>query len=475
MSRLIDPIARARTFAARRGGMADNAKLRKRVSRIERALSPLRSDRDTADDFTSFMDEVDEPPEASDETVGRVYLIRNNTADDVLNVGITAADGTPILVGLSTVSTGTALKFLWTSQITGLTSVAGVALDASGNIHSIDSGTGTKRLRKYNSSLVLQWTTLLGTGHQHAATDGTSDFVTRSTSGAPLVEKFLASTGVLGSPTSFGSGGTGNGQFGSGGPIGICFDGTNTWVVDTGNNRVQKFTASTGAYVSQFDGSSSGTAFVAPTGIFLTSTHLYVLDAPNGRVVKFDKATHAFVATFALGVGSADGQIDSTAEGIGVTSDGRIWIADTGNHRIQVFDSAGVFLGKTGTFGTGNGMFKSPKQLAVDSADRVWIADSGNGRLVTLAIDTGGITPTITERSGGATAVSATASATATATCSVGEVSIGGGANHGLTFDFNISESYRSGTTGWTVTMRNNTGNSRTFTPRVMCLKVPMP
>jgi hypothetical protein len=368
-----------------------------------------------------------------------------------------------------------ALAFLWASQITGLTSISGVALDASANIYASFVAAGAGTLRKYNSSLVSQWSTALN--GQHVATDGTTTLATDPRLGFRTIYKRLASTGANGSPSSFGTGGTGNGQFGTGGPVGIAFDGTNVWAVDPGNTRVQKFTASTGAYVSQFDGSSSGLVFSAPTGIAIgpTSAHLYVLDAPHGRVVKFDKTTHAFTATFTLGNGTADGQISTTAEGIAVDSTGRIWIADTGNHRIQVFDSAGVFLGKVGSFGSGSGELKSPKQLAFDSAGTIaYVADSGNNRLVTVQEKPPGIFPVITERSGSGVSVSANASGSATATCNAGEVSIGGGFDTGTTNNMFPLQSRRSGTTGWTITIRNNSGGSQTLTPYVMCLQVPI-
>lgn len=367
--------------------MVDSARLRNRVSRIERSLTPLRSNRGgTADDFTTYFDEVDETPEASEETVGRGFLVRNDDADDVLSFGITAEDGTPILVDLSTTPSDGGVVLEMASLITGLTDISGVALDASGNIYTSHRPSGTtSTIRKYSSALVQQWTDTPTAQIAHAATDGTSIFFTNPST--PSVRKHIASSGAPGFPTSFGNGGTGNGQFGSGGPIGVVFDGTNVWVVDTGNSRVQKFTASTGAYVSQFDGSTSGDTFSGPTGIALgpSSTHLYVLDAPNGRVVKFLKSTHAFVSTFDLGVGTGEGQISDSAEGIAVDVSGRLWIADTGNHRINVYDSTGAFLATIGTFGGGSRQFKSPKQIAFNAAGTIaYVADSDNDRVVTV-------------------------------------------------------------------------------------------
>jgi hypothetical protein len=38
-----------------------------------------------------------------------------------------------------------------------------------------------------------------------------------------------------------------------------------------------------------------------------------------------------------------------------------VYIADTDNHRIQVFDADGTFLGKWGSEGSGDGQFLAPR------------------------------------------------------------------------------------------------------------------
>lgn len=469
--RMVDPGARARSLVARRGGMFDSHKLGRQLRRLESRNDPVRADTLSPEEW-SLVEEVDELPDADEDVVGRIWLQRNDDADDVLVAGITAADGTPIQVALSTLGNVSSIDFLWASQITGLTSMrGGLALDPSGNIYV----NLASNLFKLNSVGTVLWNvTPGGSSTKHLAVDGTNVFMTEA-GALQLVYKRLVSSGAAGSPASFGGPGSTNGLFASGGPIGIAYDGTNLWAVDPGNNRVQKFTAG-GVYVSQFDGSSSGLAFTGPTGITIgpTSTHLYVLDAPNGRVVKFLKSDHSFVAEFVFGVGNGDGQISATAEGIAVDAAGRIWISDTGNHRIQVFDSAGAYLAKTGSFGSGDGQFKSPKQIAFNAAgDVAYVADSGNNRLVTVQEDLGQITPVITERAGGATNVGAGNTVSATATCAAGEVSIGGGWSDAFA-DMRVIASQRSGTTGWTLTVVNNAAGSRSFTPRVMCLKSPL-
>jgi sugar lactone lactonase YvrE len=62
-------------------------------------------------------------------------------------------------------------------------------------------------------------------------------------------------------------------------------------------------------------------------------------------------------------------------------------VADSGNHRVQAFDSLGRFISAFGTFGSGPGRFNNPQGLVVDPNGRVIVADQGNNRLVVLGFD----------------------------------------------------------------------------------------
>jgi DNA-binding beta-propeller fold protein YncE len=69
----------------------------------------------------------------------------------------------------------------------------------------------------------------------------------------------------------------------------------------------------------------------------------------------------------------------------GATMDrwGRIWVSDTLNNRIQVFDINGRLLKIIGE-GSGRLRFREPGEGAVDPWGRVYIPDGGNGRIVVL-------------------------------------------------------------------------------------------
>ncbi len=74
--------------------------------------------------------------------------------------------------------------------------------------------------------------------------------------------------------------------------------------------------------------------------------------------------------------------------GIAFDSLDRLYVSDTGNHRIQVYtftvDSDLVYsttIGVTGEAGGDDAHFDTPRRIAVDSSDRLYVADEGNKRV----------------------------------------------------------------------------------------------
>jgi sugar lactone lactonase YvrE len=73
--------------------------------------------------------------------------------------------------------------------------------------------------------------------------------------------------------------------------------------------------------------------------------------------------------------------------GIAADSRGNIYVADTKNSRIQVFDTSGQLLRQLGSKGNAPGQFNEPCGIAVDAQGEIWVADTWNGRIVHLAAD----------------------------------------------------------------------------------------
>ena len=177
---------------------------------------------------------------------------------------------------------------------------------------------------------------------------------------------------------SFGSAGSGNGQFSH--PAGIATDPEGSlWVVDQGHNRVEKFNEG-GEYLSQFGSSGSENGeFNRPTSIAIDpSGNLWVTDANNDRVEKFNEEGEFLKAVGSAGSGSGH---FSGPEGIAADAEGHIWVADTYNGRVQEFNEAGEFIQVIGSYGSGEGQLGEPTDIDIGAGGDIWIADWQNNRV----------------------------------------------------------------------------------------------
>ena len=59
----------------------------------------------------------------------------------------------------------------------------------------------------------------------------------------------------------------------------------------------------------------------------------------------------------------------------------RIYVVDAHFENIQIFNEAGQLLMAFGREGCGPGRFSLPAGLAIGPDDRIWVADSGNRRV----------------------------------------------------------------------------------------------
>jgi hypothetical protein len=109
---------------------------------------------------------------------------------------------------------------------------------------------------------------------------------------------------------------------------------------------------------------------------------VYVADTHNHRIQVFDSE-----GNFLRKWGSKGGGIGQFfyPRGIAIGSDGNVYVADTHHHRIQVFDSEGNFvrgLGSRRSAATArNGLFFLPHAVAVDSKTNVYVADTGKAQV----------------------------------------------------------------------------------------------
>ncbi len=83
--------------------------------------------------------------------------------------------------------------------------------------------------------------------------------------------------------------------------------------------------------------------------------------------------------------GTGPGELNAPRN-VAVAGDGRIYVLDSGNHRVQVFDADGQYLNSWGSQGGEPGQFNEPWGLAVDD-EFVYIADTWNHRIQKFTLD----------------------------------------------------------------------------------------
>ncbi len=214
------------------------------------------------------------------------------------------------------------------------------------------------------------------------------------------IEKFSSNGAFLG---EFGSEGHGAGQFD--GPSDVAIDPSgNAYVVDANNKRVEKFDSSgnfeimwgwgvadgfpmyetcTSSCQVGLAGSGSGQFDFPLFDATDSSGNIYVADSGNDRIDKFSPGLASFSSWGSSGSGNSQ---FNEPEGIAVDNSagpdqGDVYVADGVNDRIEKFSPTGSFITAWGTFGSGDGQFNFPHGVATDQAGNVYVVDYGNDRI----------------------------------------------------------------------------------------------
>jgi ABC-type multidrug transport system ATPase subunit/DNA-binding beta-propeller fold protein YncE len=181
----------------------------------------------------------------------------------------------------------------------------------------------------------------------------------------------------------FGTLGTGPGEFVY--PVSVNQDDKgDLYVCEYGNfnDRAQKF-RSDGTFVMQIGsyGTDDG-QFQRPSGAAWFDGRFYVVDAFNNRIQVFGE-DGKLVAI----LGTSDKISDLYYPyDISMSEQGELYVVEYGAGRVSKYDRSGKLLGRYGRPGAGPAEFKTPWGLAVDRRGRVYVCDTGNHRIVELEL-----------------------------------------------------------------------------------------
>ena len=155
-------------------------------------------------------------------------------------------------------------------------------------------------------------------------------------------------------------------------PIGIAVDARDTvFVSDVALQRVYGFDRKGELAVAIGDKDE----LPRPSGLAIdrSSNRLFVADSKLHKIRVYDSVSGKFVKEIGRrGIEEGEFNIPTNL----FIRNGRLYVTDTGNFRIQVLDLDGNFLTKIGKIGDAPGMVARPKGVAVDSENHVYVVDA---------------------------------------------------------------------------------------------------
>jgi len=116
--------------------------------------------------------------------------------------------------------------------------------------------------------------------------------------------------------------------------------------------------------------------FAFPNGIALTKDRVYVADSNNARVQAFDKK-----GKYLFSFRPAQGTELTHPLGIDATRSGEVILVESFGHQVQSYTPEGGGIYTFGTIGISNGQLRYPEGIAITPNGRVFVADTGNNRI----------------------------------------------------------------------------------------------
>ncbi|XP_068715160.1 E3 ubiquitin-protein ligase TRIM71-like [Montipora foliosa] len=156
-------------------------------------------------------------------------------------------------------------------------------------------------------------------------------------------------------------------------PYGLSLDSNGNIIVADSSNKFIKFFSPGGNFLTKIGGPSS---LRDPVHCVQSGDYLIVSDNGDHSVM-----TREGYCKYQFGTrGKGNGEFDRPYC-LSVSKSGHVLVCDWGNHRVQVFELNGKFVGKFGKYGSNLGEFKKPLSVALLSNGQIVVSDYGNHRI----------------------------------------------------------------------------------------------
>ena len=153
-------------------------------------------------------------------------------------------------------------------------------------------------------------------------------------------------------------------------PINIAIDKDGTrYITDTGREQVLAYDRN-----DQFVRAYGKIHEFKPAGITVTNDLLFVSDLKQQQIVVIDKQSGDIRTRFGT-AGSKPGELFFPTN-ITIGPNGNLFVADTGNFRVEEFTTSGEYLRSFGSVGISLGSFARPKGVALDRNSRMYVVDA---------------------------------------------------------------------------------------------------
>lgn len=392
MARL-DPSQRAREYRQRHRDDGWTRNEKQRLKQLERKANRAEQLASQPDQQTP-MEVVDALPDPTSEYLGRSLVLRTPGGfRSAVNTAIQLADDSVVWSSMvmEEPPPSTSFSYVTSFPVGTINSLpSGISHKSTHDIWVTDQGDNKLYLASAagsvlgNIDIIATFGSTGGTliGGVHVLTGVGPDFfwwVYDNVTGTSRHAYLHNPNGTLNTTYGVGIGTNGNSGF-----IGIAANAANSAVYSTSavNDAVFKYSG-TMVWQQTFGGSG----LFGPHGICVDGNgDVWVSDVTGHFVRKFlgsNLATQLVQINTSGVAGNADGQLNGP-RGLHADASGRLFVCDTGNNRIQVFDLSGNFLDKFGAAGSGAAQFNAPYDVTVDGtagSAAIFVADRANHRI----------------------------------------------------------------------------------------------